>query len=238
MSESNASSINYQHLLGRYARYAPRYDRRFARYSTATLGKALELIPLEGPSKLLDVACGTGLLIDMIRRERPDVQTTGVDISPQMLERARERIAPQPGKVEWLISPAETLALHSNTFDIVTCTNAFHLVQDAPKALREFRRVLKTDGTLVLVDWCRDFPFMKFRDAVLAVIDHQRRKIRLLRELVELVESSGFAIQTRRRFKTGLWGMMCMVAQNPAIPSPQRDLQPAHIRAKTQFSRS
>src|SRR4051812_15071627 len=109
MSKTSTSNGDYRHLLGRYARYAPLYDRRFGRYSAATLGKALEVIPLEGSAKLLDVACGTGLLIDMMRRQRPDLRATGVDISPQMLERAKQRIPPAPGQIEWLVGHAESL---------------------------------------------------------------------------------------------------------------------------------
>lgn len=237
MADTNTTPANYQPLLSRYARYAPLYDRRFARYSAATLGKALGLIPLEGPTRLLDVACGTGLLIDMLHRQRPDLQTIGVDISPQMLERAKQRLAPEAGKVEWLVSQAESLPVGTDQIDVLTCTNAFHLVQDAAAALREFRRVLKAEGTLVLVDWCRDFPLMRFRDAVLHVIDHQRRQIRRLQDLVDLVEAAGFAIQTRQRFKTGLWGMMCVVAQIPGLPSIERDLQPREMTQKRQFTR-
>src|SRR5436190_8210847 len=51
---------DYRPLLKRYANYAPRYDRRFARYSESTLNKALEVIPPGSETRaLLDVACGT-----------------------------------------------------------------------------------------------------------------------------------------------------------------------------------
>ena len=237
MPEKSSRPINYRHLLGRYARYAPRYDRRFARYSAATLGRSLEIIPLEGSVKLLDVACGTGLLIDMLRYQRPDLHTTGIDISRQMLERAKQRVPPVPGKVQWLVGHAEQLPVGSGTFDVVTCTNAFHLVQDAPAALSEFRRVLKPEGTLVLVDWCRDYPIMKLRNAVLRIIDHQRRSIRRLGDLADLMAMAGFAIQNKRRFRSGLWGMMCVVAQNPGAPSIERDLRPDAMPTKRAYSR-
>src|SRR5882672_12909588 len=84
-------TINYRPLLKRYARYAPRYDRRFARYSAATLNKALEIIPSNGERSLLDVACGTGILVQLLHERRPQLRITGVDITPQMLEQARRR---------------------------------------------------------------------------------------------------------------------------------------------------
>ena len=213
-------AINYRHLLKRYEFYAPRYDKLFRRYSAATLGKALEAIPMEGEAWLLDVACGTGMLADMLLRKRPNLHITGVDLSPHMLERARQRIAPVPGRVEWLVGHAEQLPVESHRFDVLTCTNAFHLVQDAPAALAEFRRVLKREGKVVLVDWCLDFPIMRVRDAALRVSDRQKRHIRRLFEMVNLMQEAGFAVEHSERFlATPVWGLMCVVAVNGPAPS-------------------
>lgn len=214
-----AAKTNYKNLLKRYAAYAPNYDRKWGRYSAATLSKALEAIPIDEASSLLDVACGTGLLADMLRRQRPQLSITGIDISPQMLEKATQRIPPVPGKVTWALGTAEQLPVASAQFDVLTCTNAFHLVQDTPKALAEFHRALRPGGTLVLVDWCRDFFFMKFCDALLHIIDRQRRQIRLLNELTQAVSASGFAIESQERFRAGRWGMMCVVARSPRLPA-------------------
>jgi ubiquinone/menaquinone biosynthesis C-methylase UbiE len=226
------SQTNYENLLKRYAFYGPRYDRIFRTYSARTLGKALEVIPLHGPFRLIDVACGTGLLAEMLLKERPDLQFTGVDISPDMLTTARRRIPPQPGKIEWLQGTAERLPVGDEQFDVLTCTNAFHLVQDADAALAEFRRVIKPGGTLVLVDWCLDFPVMKVRSAALHIGDRQKRKIRRLHEMLDLVAKAGFQIDHSERFKpTRWWGLMCLVA---AAPHPrahheeqQQGLRPA-----------
>jgi SAM-dependent methyltransferase len=214
------SQVNYQNLLKRYAAYASNYDRRWARYSAATLSKAVDAIPSDGQASLLDVACGTGLLAEMLRREHPQLSITGVDISPQMLDRARQRVPPTPSNhIAWHQGHAEQLPVENEHFDIVTCTNAFHLVQDTPRALESFRNALKPGGTLIIVDWCRDYPFMRVRDKALRLLDRQRRQIRTLDELVNAIETAGFAIQSRERFRTGMWGMMCVVALKPEIPS-------------------
>ena len=208
-------STNYQNLLRRYASYAPNYDRKWGRYSVATLSRALEAIPAEGHSSLIDVACGTGLLADMLRQHRPHLSMTGVDISPDMLEKARERLP----DVSWRVGRAEALPVADGQFDVLTCTNAFHLVQDAGTALMEFRRVVRPGGTIVIVDWCRDFPIMKLRHAVLQIADRQRREIRTLREQVELFERCGLTPISHEQFRAGLWGLMCVVARTPMIPS-------------------
>ncbi len=232
------SQVNYQNLLKRYAAYASNYDRRWARYSAATLSKAVDAIPSDGQASLLDVACGTGLLAEMLRREHPQLAVTGVDISPQMLERARQRVPPTPSnRIAWRQGHAEYLPVENQQFDILTCTNAFHLVQDTPRALESFRTALKPGGTLIIVDWCRDFPFMRVREAALHLLDRQRRQIRTLDELVNAIEAAGFAIQSRERFRTGMWGMMCVVALKPEIPSVDPMPAAALAKAKRHLSR-
>lgn len=222
-SPKPAEAGSYRHLLSRYRRYAAggRYDRWFARYSRATLRHALEAIPIQGGGegvRLLDVACGTGLFAAMLRAERPRLRITGVDVSPDMLELAKRRLPPSPENgIAWKQGFAESLPVESGGFDVVTCTNAFHLVQDGAAAIREFRRVLKPGGTLVLVDWCLDYRVMRLRNAVLRIVDRQKRAIRTLDQMVRLVEDAGprggLAIRLKVRFlATPAWGMMCVVA--------------------------
>jgi ubiquinone/menaquinone biosynthesis C-methylase UbiE len=223
---------DYKNLLKRYASYAPSYDRKWGRYSMATLNRALEAIAVEGNTSLIDVACGTGLFARMLRQHRPHLSITGIDISPEMLGKARQRMP----DVRWRIGRAEALPVDSGEFDVLTCTNAFHLVQDARAALLEFQRVLRPGGRVVIVDWCRDFPVMKIRDAVLRFADRQQRQIRTLREQIDLFENCGFNAINAERFRAGLWGLMCIVAQAPLVTnqlSPQR--QASRLR---EFSRN
>jgi ubiquinone/menaquinone biosynthesis C-methylase UbiE len=235
----SAPTANYRNLLRRYASYAPDYDQRWAKYSRTTLRKALEAIPADGQASLLDVACGTGLLAGMLRQRHPQLRITGVDISPQMLAKAQQRIPAAPGNgVSWRLGHAEKLPVESAEFNVLTCTNAFHLVQDPHAALAEFRRALRPGGTLVLVDWCLDFPLMKVRDVVLRVFDRQRRQVRRLGELAGLLESAGFTVASRERFRTPLWGMMCVVARTGGVAqTAQRVTQAAWTRRERGLSR-
>src|SRR5690606_15341353 len=89
----------------------------------------------------LDVGCGTGVLLSELRGLRPDLRTIGADASPEMLQRARERM-PEDAHTRWIESTAEELPTDIEPVDVVYCTNAFHLVQDADCALRAFRRSL------------------------------------------------------------------------------------------------
>lgn len=98
------------------------------------------------PERVLDIACGTGLLGARIGRELPGTRVIGCDFSRGMLEQASSR-----GRLESLVQgSALELPFDAGAFDAIVTTEAFHWFPDQAQALREFRRVL-TPGGLMLV---------------------------------------------------------------------------------------
>lgn len=202
----------YDNLLRRYQHYAPEYDSRFARYSEGTLSRAMAYVP-DTDGDLLDVACGTGLFEARLRQHRPRMRATGVDLSPEMLNVAREHFAGD-ARYQFVAGSAEHLPSDDAAFDVVVCNNAFHLVQDAGAALREFHRVLRERGRIVIIDWCRDAPQMALMAVGLRLTDRQVRRIRTLAGLCAIIEEHGFEISHRGRFRVQpLWGLMAVVAE-------------------------
>jgi SAM-dependent methyltransferase len=197
-------------MLRTYARYAPEYERRWARYSAVTLTRALAAVPQHDEAHLVDVACGTGLFARMLRERHPGIRVTGVDLSAAMLEVAARRLPPSHrGHVQWRQGSAEALPLEPASCDIITCTNAFHLVPDAAAALREFRRALKPDGRLVIVDWCRDFLAIKALALGYRLRSGFRRQVRTMDEMTRLLARGGFIVDHAGRFRASpFWGMM------------------------------
>ena len=64
------------------------------------------------------------------------------------------------------------------------------------------------------------FVAMRVRDAALRVSDRQKRHIRRLFEMVNLMQEAGFAVEHSERFlATPVWGLMCVVAVNGPAPS-------------------
>jgi len=216
----------YQNLLRRYSGYARIYDRRWARYSEETLGRTLIAIPAASyPRVHVDVACGTGLLAAKIRERWPQATIIGVDVTQEMLEKARQRL-PEDRLTQWRQGQAEQLPVESGIADVVTCTNAFHLVQDAPAALAEIHRVLKPGGTLVIVDWSTDKPSMRWRAALMKLVDRHPRHLRRVDELAILIQQAGFSIELRDQFTApGHWGMLVVRARAAATPAPDTPLQ-------------
>ncbi len=208
----NASgALSHEHdalLRARYRQWAHRYDQAFASYSERTLAEATRILGDPLPTRILDLACGTGLLIERLLRRTPTLQVTGVDLSEEMLARATARVEHNE-RVELLHGRAERIPATSGTFDAVVIANAFHLVEDQAAALRECRRVLRPAGSLVLVDWCRDAPEMRLLAWSLAATQRLRRRIVTLDQQQRLLANAGFRVVEARRFTAKpFWGLM------------------------------
>lgn len=96
--------------------------------------------------RILDVACGTGLLAARIRRELPETNVVGIDFSRGMLARA----AGQARVAALVQASALELPFRDASFDAVVSTEAFHWFPDQRRALAEFLRVLSPKGRLLV----------------------------------------------------------------------------------------
>ncbi len=118
----------------------------------STIGTQLRFFgPNFGPEHL-EVACGTGTLLEMILRWRrwkglPKVKITGIDYAPSMLAGARKRFAKNP-QVQVQHADAAQLPFPDNTFDTANIANSIHCFPTVDGALRDILRVLKPGGTL------------------------------------------------------------------------------------------
>lgn len=106
--------------------------------------------PNFGPGHL-EVACGTGTLLDMALRWRkwkrlPEVRVVGVDYAEPMLAGAERRFAGRPN-IELRRADAAALPWPDASFDTANLANAIHCLPDVQGALREVFRVLKPGGT-------------------------------------------------------------------------------------------
>ena len=121
-------------------------------------GKVLKQIDWQGATRVLDVDCGSGWAVFEAARHlqrHNGGMACGCDISIGMLaERATE--GQQPGGARFLAASAQALPYRSHTFDVIICTAAFHHFPLPLGALREFRRVLRSGGLVLIADTCRD----------------------------------------------------------------------------------
>jgi ubiquinone/menaquinone biosynthesis C-methylase UbiE len=122
----------------------------------------LEEVGLAPGHRVLDIACGTGILA-RIARERlgGDGHVVGIDISPDMLAVAR---AVAPG-IEWREGNASALPLQDRErFDVVACQQGLQFFPDKPAAAAQMRRALAKGGKLAVATWRSDDEIPFFRE--------------------------------------------------------------------------
>jgi ubiquinone/menaquinone biosynthesis C-methylase UbiE len=127
---------------------AENYERDFVpAIGTPVAERLLDSARLEPGERVLDVACGTGIVARLaLDAVAPNGTVTGLDATPDMLEVARRK---NPG-VEWHHAPAERMPLADENFDVVVCSLGLMFFEDKVGALREMRRVLAPGGRVVI----------------------------------------------------------------------------------------
>ena len=136
------------------ASYARSAAENYQRYFVPAIGApaARDLVDaadLRSGERVLDVACGTGV-VARIARERvgPDGTVTGLDPNPAMLAVAAESTTAEMA-VEWHEAPAEAIPLPDDSFDVALCGMGLQFFTDKRAGLSEIRRVLVPGGRLV-----------------------------------------------------------------------------------------
>jgi ubiquinone/menaquinone biosynthesis C-methylase UbiE len=169
----------------RFDRWAKSYesDRR-SRFNAGPQQAALAALDLQPNDRLLDVGCGTGAAV---RAAAATVErAVGVDLSPQMIERARELATDAPG-AEFVVGDSENLPFEPDAFTAVLCTASFHHYPDPQKAMAEMVRVLTPDGRLVIADGVADRRAARIADRILRVVDRGHFRLYRTEELVGLM---------------------------------------------------
>jgi SAM-dependent methyltransferase len=133
-----------------YEQLADAYAKRIdAKPHNAYLERpaTLSLLPDVGGKRVLDAGCGTGAYSEWLVGQSAEV--VGFDASPKMLEHARERLGDSVDlRIHDLTEPLDFLG--NGSFDVVLAALVLDYVEDWVPVLREFSRVLRDDGVLVL----------------------------------------------------------------------------------------
>ncbi len=134
-------------------------------------GAPLRLLELQPGETVLDLGSGAGLdAILAARQVGPGGRVIGVDMTPEMLERAR-RNARDAGlsQIEFVEGRLERLPLQDSSMDAVTSNCVINLVPDKRQVFREIARVLRPGGRLVVSDIVLERPLpADIRESVLA----------------------------------------------------------------------
>jgi phosphatidylethanolamine/phosphatidyl-N-methylethanolamine N-methyltransferase len=134
-----------------YRRYARIYDMVFGAVLQPGRRAVLDALKLRSGDRVLEVGVGTGISLPLYPR---DVRITGIDVSREMLERARGRVA-RAGlrNVDDLLEmDAEDMAFPDASFDKVVAMYVVSVVPNPAKLLDELHRVCKPDGEVFIVN--------------------------------------------------------------------------------------
>jgi ubiquinone/menaquinone biosynthesis C-methylase UbiE len=114
----------------------------------------LRYIKLQKGQRVLDVACGTGVVARRVAPELgPAGSIVGIDLNANMLEVAACNAPVAEATIEWRQGDATALPCSDGEFDVVLCQQGLQFIPDRNAALGEMRRVLKPGGLVGLSVW-------------------------------------------------------------------------------------
>jgi len=102
---------------------------------------------------VVDFGCGTGFFT--VHLAKIAGRTIGIDVSSKMLDRTAENVRKNELTAEFLESDGTEIKLENESIDVILLVHVFHEVNDKPRVLREFFRILKQSGRLVIVEKTR-----------------------------------------------------------------------------------
>jgi ubiquinone/menaquinone biosynthesis C-methylase UbiE len=181
---------------------AAKYDKAMAFNEKLLFGDGRAWACSQTRGQVLEIAIGTGLNLPFYPA---DVEITGIEISPAMLEIARQRAQSLGRQVELVIGDAQALPFPDQRFDTVVCTIALCSIPDERQAVAEAWRVLRPGGRFVSIEHVRS-PNIIIRglERMLESYTVRTQADHLLREPVETVQTLGFSIEYLKRQKLGI----------------------------------
>ena len=181
---------NYkQKSIKHFNNIANKYDYTLeGRTTTNYINFLLKSIKLKYNAKVLDVACGTGLLLSSLIHLY-DCDTYGIDISENMIKEAKTYYP----YIKFKVSDCENIDYNNEFFDYLTVCAAFHHFPAPYKFIKEAYRLLKKGGKIYITEMflpnfirvltnCFILPFLRSGDV----------KIYSPKEIEKLLINAGF----------------------------------------------
>ncbi len=142
-----------------FDRIAPRYDllNRLLSFGIDRRWRraAVQALALPADARVLDAATGTGDVALTVAAAHPRIQVVGVDLSANMLHAARPKLGPARGRISLVQGSCESLPLAAAVCDGAVIAFGIRNVIEREAALKEFYRVLKPGGRLVVLEFSR-----------------------------------------------------------------------------------
>lgn len=143
--------LDHDSVRAAYRRWAGIYDLSFGGVSAGGRRQAVALVNRLPVTRVLEVGVGTGLSLPHYRR---DLRVTGIDLSTEMLDRARERVKAQGlAHVDALLEiDAEATPFPDAAFDAAVAMFVASVVPNPRRLLAEMRRLVRRGGEILFVN--------------------------------------------------------------------------------------
>src|SRR5579875_615552 len=144
------AALDAEAVRAAHQRWASVYDMVFGGVSSMGRRRAVAAVNMLPGTRVLEVGVGTGLALPHYRRDK---RITGIDLSAEMLARARERVASERlSNVEALLElDAEDTGFPDSGFDIAVAMFVASVVPHPRRLMAEMRRVVRPGGELLMV---------------------------------------------------------------------------------------
>lgn len=149
--------LSNERIKGYWEGFADMFSETLRREIASSRPEAWrELILSNGPGRermsVLDVGTGPGLFPIILSQAGHEV--TGIDITESMIARAKENLARAGAQATLLTMDSQATTFADESFDLVVCRNLTWTLSDPQKAYREWYRLLKKGGRLIVFDAC------------------------------------------------------------------------------------
>jgi arsenite methyltransferase len=164
------------------------------------ISRAVDLLPLEDGAMAADLGFGGGLgLALMLDRVGERGQVVGVDVSPEMVRRARRRFQPQiaDGRLRLHEASITALPLADASLDGAITMNTIYYVGELRRVMAELARVLKDKGVVVV-------GISDPANPVLAPMTAHGYRIRPIEEVVGVAKTAGLELRLHSRVDLSL----------------------------------
>lgn len=159
--------------------------------------------------RVLDLGCGTGTLVVLLKRKYPAAEIVGVDPDPKALQRAQKKVRRAGVAVQLDEGFADELPYEAGTFDRVLSSFMLHHLEEheREKTLREVLRVLKPAGTFHLLDFAGGEDKAPGRLGRM-VNSHARLEDNSQQRILQLMRRAGFVEAEKVKDGSMLFGLL------------------------------
>lgn len=195
-----------------YNKQSYKYDRLYRSYLGHTHQKLLEQIEIRPGETVLDCSTGTGLLAEHLLKRFDIGGLLLNDPASEMLNVAKEKLRSEEKYIVYTHYFSEELnGLSPETFNHIICLNSFHYYVDQPRALSNFRTLLKPGGTLWMLDWNRA-GFFIINSKLIDWFSSMNINTRSLSETKSMLTKHGFTVQQHEKWRFRLWNFFYLKA--------------------------